>query len=524
MPYIDIPLFVGAPCYYSYQVKADPNMQVSGIPFTTYYAVLVNGIYIEGTGIEWDPTPVDAFLRQPLNFVSRSGTNRNKDAIDAYRLSVKSKRTYTLKLVDAPFGVRERYFDKRNGRMKSRRVPGQVWRLVKDPQTPEKISFRSLQINDLSFREVKWTDVGRFDNLVGVIRRELADLNTPPVFHTFYELGELNGAATMCDAFWARGNVNGVFQNSLFHYVGSGTLSSLSSVYSAQVAAVKAVALGRLYKKLKNQKIDLATDLAEVSQTVGMISQAAVALAKGFYLLYRGKILEGLKAILPTTRKETSNVFLAYRYGLSPLLSDINGAAQHLAERIHGIPPKRSLGKAKSRITTVINNPISPSINIASSETVFVTDITVKISARYDIFSPALRDVSRLGFTTPTNVAWELVPFSFVVDWFFPIGNYLSSLSATEGLTLKDVTVTTVIKAVRTLTVQLTPPHTHVNYWSFQGEKSCRWSCSITEVTRHVLESGEIPELPLPRFKNPFSYGHVANAIALIQQMASKSK
>jgi hypothetical protein len=31
-------------------------------------------------------------------------------------------------------------------------------------------------------------------------------------------------------------------------------------------------------------------------------------------------------------------------------------------------------------------------------------------------------------------VAWELVPFSFVLDWFIPIGSYLSQLDASAGM------------------------------------------------------------------------------------------
>jgi hypothetical protein len=49
------------------------------------------------------------------------------------------------------------------------------------------------------------------------------------------------------------------------------------------------------------------------------------------------------------------------------------------------------------------------------------------------IIPDSVRNVSALGLTNPALVGWELVPFSFVVDWFTPIGSWLESLTAFEG-------------------------------------------------------------------------------------------
>lgn len=39
------------------------------------------------------------------------------------------------------------------------------------------------------------------------------------------------------------------------------------------------------------------------------------------------------------------------------------------------------------------------------------------------------RDLDQLGLLNPALVAWQLVPFSFVVDWFLPISTIIGSLS-----------------------------------------------------------------------------------------------
>lgn len=39
------------------------------------------------------------------------------------------------------------------------------------------------------------------------------------------------------------------------------------------------------------------------------------------------------------------------------------------------------------------------------------------------------------GISNPALLAWELLPWSFVIDWFIPVGDYLESLSAFDGFT-----------------------------------------------------------------------------------------
>ncbi len=39
----------------------------------------------------------------------------------------------------------------------------------------------------------------------------------------------------------------------------------------------------------------------------------------------------------------------------------------------------------------------------------------------------ALATQRSLGLTDPYSVAWDLLPFSFIADWFIPIGTYLDN-------------------------------------------------------------------------------------------------
>lgn len=50
------------------------------------------------------------------------------------------------------------------------------------------------------------------------------------------------------------------------------------------------------------------------------------------------------------------------------------------------------------------------------------------------VADPSVRTLNALGLANPLLTAWELTPFSFVVDWFMPISDILAYLSSNLGL------------------------------------------------------------------------------------------
>jgi hypothetical protein len=42
--------------------------------------------------------------------------------------------------------------------------------------------------------------------------------------------------------------------------------------------------------------------------------------------------------------------------------------------------------------------------------------------------------LNEAGLINPLDIAWELVPWSFAIDWFVPIGNTLKAITAGCGL------------------------------------------------------------------------------------------
>jgi len=81
--------------------------------------------------------------------------------------------------------------------------------------------------------------------------------------------------------------------------------------------------------------------------------------------------------------------------------------------------------------------------NATTRRTVFYSrDVPVELSVKTIIHAtvngPELASLKQFGLANPLSIAWELVPWSFVVDWVLPVGEFLDACTATFGLTFKD--------------------------------------------------------------------------------------
>lgn len=62
----------------------------------------------------------------------------------------------------------------------------------------------------------------------------------------------------------------------------------------------------------------------------------------------------------------------------------------------------------------------------------------VRLQARVRISNPNLYEANRLGLTNPAAVAWEVVPFSFLIDWFVNVGEVIGGYTSELGLEITD--------------------------------------------------------------------------------------
>jgi len=472
----------------------------------------------------------------PETFTTSSGSDHNSAMMRTLRKQ--RKKTLIYKKVYTPFGSKVRRWDFSKDRYVNGRTWGWAWRIRTVWSKIPRSSFeKKLKTNSLDYFQCNMVaspesyTLVHDSSLLHYIEEELetqwvswTDVISISGKFVLYAISKLEHQFASDQ--WFKGIIPLYPLIVVDDYRRE---DHFSDEVSGEIELCEQIALARLYKLVRRQSVDLATGLAELAQTTGMISAAALHLAKSFLLLKAGRVGAAFASLFPSTKKETAGVFLAYRYGVSPLLSDIDGAVQHLAELVQNFQPVYARSKSKKDIVFEDETVINPDNSVVNTVSRSIK-VTVRYHVTYGLGDALLNNLSRLGFTSPRNVAWELVPFSFVIDWFYPIGQYLGLLGAFEGLELKEMHKTVIVKE----TVKCVAPlpvgfavHEGAlsrDSWRFE-EETCSWTIENVSVKREIINVSDptfLPALRRPRFKNPFSSGHVANAIALVLQVFSR--
>jgi len=252
--------------------------------------------------------------------------------------------------------------------------------------------------------------------------------------------------------------------------------------------------------KVKDQRVNLAQSLAEFGQTQKMFVSNATAIANALRGLRNGNLPSVFKSlgVKPKQLRGTiANRWLELRYGWMPLIQDLHGAVEELQSSLQRpIFRKISLtvnADDRSNFTIYVDIPRRTPVVVKAE-----ARVTAKVIAYCKQESLA---ACRLGLTNPLALAWELVPYSFVIDWIFPIGNWLNSLDAGVGL----------------IEIYGTVSFRH----KFYGEASFGGQYNTRESYARVPFYG-LPDAPLPNYSPSIGVTRVANALALLSQVKSE--
>lgn len=278
-------------------------------------------------------------------------------------------------------------------------------------------------------------------------------------------------------------------------------------------------AVSRALNQLKGNGTNLAVAFAERKETAELFAHTVKRIASGVRAYRNRKKSSFWQQILKEGTKDQKgrwqsipNDWLELQYGWNPLMQDIDGACSALSRRDTDPGRYRVVVTSQVKETQVHTWSKSDSI-IGGDFTIKDTyDFTVKCKMWYVLRNPLLAAFSSLGLTNPAEVVWERVKYSFVVDWFLPVGNWLSTLDADFGWDFWSGAITHFTKTTGR-GGELPPPDDSSNFYIVGTDN---YYYDGWYLLREFLTSS--PGAGLPHFKNPFSSKHVANALSLLVQ------
>jgi len=208
-------------------------------------------------------------------------------------------------------------------------------------------------------------------------------------------------------------------------------------------------AYNRAYGKLVSDLGDAslwAVNVIEWKQSVDLIAKDGLTMLNfarklnrfdfvGAARVLKTHVPKGLKA----TAKSFGNNFLKYHFGWEPLVNDIGAAVNTLQ---HPVAQKAIKGRGRTQDLEVFRNDFGNPALYGVRTTTYTYYTSCQIGCMVRVDNPNLYLASQLGFVNPVSVAWELVPFSFVVDWFVNVGQFLGQYSDFAGTEVSHIYVT----------------------------------------------------------------------------------
>lgn len=264
---------------------------------------------------------------------------------------------------------------------------------------------------------------------------------------------------------------------------------------------------------LADYKAETAANLAQARQTCDMFSRTAARFAGAFGAMRRGNFKLALTNHLGITgakksRRFGSDLWLEYSYGWKPLMNDLYELNQLVHQILYRPIEIEGRGFGKSSYTDdwlYADRLYVRGSNDASHSTVL----------RGSLSSKALYLLQNAGLVNPLSVAWELVPWSFAIDWFMPVGQTLEAMTAGFGLQDNGGWTSSRTKTILNLSEKLTTAP-----WFPLG--SFRVGGGNYSEERFHFRRTAYAEFPRPRFfadTTPYSTSRALNAIALVNKL-----
>lgn len=160
---------------------------------------------------------------------------------------------------------------------------------------------------------------------------------------------------------------------------------------------------------------------------------------------------------------QSSRLWLEYRYGWRPLVFDMVDTlkawhAQELRDSLRKRDLRRVTGSGVYE--TLASSTSTVTEGVYRRWTVRIDSVQrseARCFAYYEVdktWGSNLQRLNDFGVFDVPRAAWEVVPFSFVADWFVPIGDWLGALTPKVGVNIvaSGTTDHTVRENVRTVT------------------------------------------------------------------------
>lgn len=158
-------------------------------------------------------------------------------------------------------------------------------------------------------------------------------------------------------------------------------------------------------------------NLSQVRGTASVITP----LITGYRAVKRGNLRQAKDSL--------AGAYLSYKYTVEPAVRDYNDVKDNIGNVVKSFTKYR-FSNERRRGMEVTSCPV---LETLASRSYFCT---LHLQLKDNSFSAVWNALDKLGLDPSLANGWDLIPFSFVVDWFLEIGSALDIISAYLGSTV----------------------------------------------------------------------------------------
>lgn len=263
--------------------------------------------------------------------------------------------------------------------------------------------------------------------------------------------------------------------------------------------------IAELWSKVKGGDFNATVVLSQMSPTLRGLADSATRLYRGYKYARKGRLRDAAIALTGANKnrlsnkagsKEMSRNWLELQYGWLPLLGDIHDSTEILANSLHR--PIRLTHRVRKTVSARKDHDYWWGASTVEHR----CQIIVRLNSQ-----PLLID--KLGLTDPFSVAWESLPFSFVLDWALPIGPWLEAAAAARSMDGQFIVTHRVTHRGGNLS-------SGAGWLIRGGGETSEESVALNRTVDSVLAT-QVP--PIKPFGKIASLGHCLNALALLEQL-----
>lgn len=306
------------------------------------------------------------------------------------------------------------------------------------------------------------------------------------------------------------------------------------TIENSNFLGLESSAIAGMNSEVREQSVSVFETVFEGKQTLQLIVDTAARIAKSARAARRGDMTGAASHLGVSWTKKTpqggfSDRWLALRYGWTPLCSEVYGAMEwtYNAMKLYPGMVRHAEGKAKKHFRGVnpatrrygygTSYPYAGAVSYGTNVTYDVlsseeVDLKVLAFCVYRITNPTLAASTGLGLTNPLLVGWELLPLSFVADWFVNVSDVLGQLDAWVGRQYLDGGLTRTLQTTRTATSKYVSIQSGMVQGAFQPATSRR---RMMQVRRRRFTN---PPIVYPQYYAQVNWKRALDAASLVRQ------